>query len=178
MTRSMTFILLLLTPIEFCDGQPRQGVIAGLAQEWSGNASPSCERRSTGDQDVATPVSPLDCVWRADSSDRVTGSLDVPEQVSMVMWERTLPDSGHIFLDSIGTALADRGLQRHECGESSVPAGQARHLLWVGPRLAAGLVVITPVEGHARIMLFAMDHPEQLPEPFAACRREAGPEDL
>ena len=145
--------------------QPPAGVVAELARGWSGGqATPQC-----------APVDTIDglpsrsCRWaRADgdtTGGAVSGRLAAGRGASLVTWERRPrdgADAGRV-LDSLGAALAGRGLRTHDCGETEVPAGRARNGLWIAESLLVLWARVDPPAGAPTLMIMATDDPSVAP---------------
>jgi hypothetical protein len=172
MRHAILAALLVVTPFAAGNAQPPASAITELAESWSGQASPRCTRRSTGGELVDGQRDPWECEWSATAGDtppgHVWGDVDVPERVSMVMWDRPTRDAKDAdrVIDSVRTSLTARGLRESPCGETDVPAGHVQATSWMNADLFIHLSRIAPPAGAPRLAVVAVSDPAQVPRIF------------
>jgi hypothetical protein len=140
--------------------------VTDVAQAWSGSSQlPLC--RSTGpDGEQLGSADARYCEWKlaaGDRSDRLTGI--VRPRSSVVTWIRALRDTSDagVLWDSIGTALAARGLRMRACAPRTSLSGETRAVRWDGDSLAVVVVRLATRRGPARVQVTAADDPRVMP---------------
>lgn len=165
--RRLTALPYTLVVLGACGGGSwSDSPVTDVAQAWSGSTQlPLC--RSTGPDGV--PLESADaryCEWKLAAgapSDRLTGI--VRPHASVVTWIRTVRDTSEALRlsDSVGTALAARGLRLRSCATRSSLSGVTRSILWEDDSLAVAVVRLATRVGPAKVQVTAVDDPGMMP---------------
>lgn len=163
----------LLLPIALlaCGGgepaPPTTMSLGEIAAAWSGGrAAPICRTRGPRGEYLGPLPGAEHCEWptvvRGEHRGTVTGFQDALTGLTLIMWERTVPDAAAAtaLADSLGAVFTAWGLEAYAC-----PDGGRR---WQRPRLGVQLTPAPPTGAGARVMVTATTIPSALHE--VTCR--------
>lgn len=140
---------------------PAQLSLGEIAAVWSGGRTdPTCRDRGPRGEYLGPIPGSEHCEWptvvRGGHRGTVTGFRDAAAGLTMITWERRVPDAdaAAALADSLGAAFTGWGLQSYAC-----PDGGRR---WQRPHLGIQLTPVPPTSGGARVMVTATTFPSAL----------------
>lgn len=138
-----------------------------IAAAWSGGRTdPTCRTHGPRGEHLGPLPGAEHCEWptvvRGGHRGTVTGFQDALAGLTMITWERTIPDStaASVLVDSLDAAFTAWGLQAYDC-----PDGGRR---WQQPTLGIQLSPVPSTAAGMRMMVVATTIPSALHE--VTCR--------